>query len=107
MEIMNSSRIFLVLIAAVGYALASILMKLAATSHTHAMLGVIIAVFAMTAVAEIVLLKNTDLSKAYIAIIAMETLMVLAVAIWLGERLGTRDVIGALMVLGGTLMVSH
>lgn len=88
------------------YAGASILMKLSAHSGNLTLLALIIGLLALTAVSEIMLLKQIDLSTAYIAIIAAETILVIGFAVAIGEHLSPREIIGGAFVIAGTLLVS-
>lgn len=96
----------LIVIAALGYAFATYLMKMAAQSGSYGVLGMIACVLICTVVAEILLLQRMHLGLAYIAIIATETLLVLGFAWVLGEGLSGRDWLGGLLVITGTLLVS-
>ena len=60
-----------------------------------------------TVFAEIALLRKVDLGLAYIAIIATESLLVLAYALWIGEGLSVREWTGAGLVIVGATMVSY
>jgi drug/metabolite transporter (DMT)-like permease len=103
---LTSSRVFLILLAAAGYALAAIAMKLMAQSGTTQPMLILLALFFLVIVlAEVQLLKQMDLSNVYIAIIAAETLMVLAYAVWAGETLTAREIAGGGMVIAGTILV--
>jgi small multidrug resistance pump len=70
--------VVLVVVSALGYAIATIGMKLASTNVTAVAVGVIAAGFVAATLAEIVLLRKADLGIIYIAIIGVETLMLLA-----------------------------
>jgi drug/metabolite transporter (DMT)-like permease len=103
---LTSSRVFLIVLAAGGYALAAIAMKLMAQSGTtHAMLLALVVFFVVIVLAEVQLLRHMDLSNVYIAIIAAETVMVLAYAVWAGETLTAREIAGGGMVIAGTILV--
>lgn len=96
----------LVLFAAIGYALATWLMKLAAQSGNFALLGMIAIALLMTVTAEILLLQRMSLGPAYIAIIAAESLLVLGLAWTIGDGLSGRAVLGGVLVIAGTILVS-
>jgi small multidrug resistance pump len=99
--------LLLVVVSALGYAIATIGMKLASTSITVVALAVIVAGFVAAALAEIVLLRKADLGVIYITIIGVETLMVLAFAALIGEGPDLRTLGGAGLVLAGIALISH
>ena len=96
----------LIVVAALGYALATYLMKMAAQSGNYSVLGMIAVALILAVVAEILLLQRMHLGVAYIGIIATETLLVLGFAWMVGEGLSGRDWLGGLLVIAGTLLVS-
>jgi small multidrug resistance pump len=99
--------LLLVVVSALGYAIATIGMKLASTSITVVALAVIVAGFVAAALAEIALLRKADLGVIYITIIGVETLMVLAFAALIGEGPDLRTLGGAGLVLAGIALISH
>lgn len=101
-----SSKTALAIAAAIGYALATFLMKLTAESATVLLIAAIGGVLAVTVASEIFLLRQVDLGMAYIAIIATETLLVLAVTFVIGEPLTAREMFGGALVIAGAAMVS-
>ncbi|MCR8546316.1 5-aminolevulinate synthase [Salipiger sp. P9] len=96
----------LILGTAIGYALATVGMKLVSQGHTNP--GILLAGLGFLAafVAKILLMRRADLSVVYIAIIAAETLLVMLYASWIGEGLSLRQTLGALMVLAGLAVVA-
>jgi hypothetical protein len=104
--ILSTNRVILILVAAFGYSVATILMKLSAQSGSGLILAAIAMVLLGTALTEIVLLRQVDLGLAYIAILATETLIVVGFAAAIGEGLSTRDMVGGAMVLLGAMIVS-
>ena len=95
----------LIVIAALGYALATYLMKLAAQSNNYAFMGMIAFALLFAVVAEILLLRRMELGIAYIGIIATETLLVLIATWFVGEGLSNRELLGAVLVVAGSLLV--
>ncbi len=96
----------LVCITALGYAMATLGMKLCAgASPTSGSLliglGLICAIFA-----EIALLRVSSLSAVYITIVAAETLLVFAFAASFGEMLTLRQTGGAVLVVLGLVAIS-
>lgn len=96
----------LILFAAIGYALATYLMKLSAQSVNFALLGMIGFALAVSVVAEILLLQRMTLGVAYLSIIAAESLLVLGLAWTIGDGLSHRAVFGGVLVVAGTMLVS-
>ena len=96
----------LILAAALGYAVATYLMKMAANSGNYAFLAMIAFALLIAVVAEILVLQRMHLGVAYIGIIATETLLVLVLAWIVGEGLSGKDYLGAVLVIAGSLLVS-
>jgi len=96
----------LILIAALGYAIATYLMKMAAHSGNYTFLGIIAFALLFSVIAEILVLQRMELGVAYICIIAAETLLVLALAWSLGEGLSNREVLGGALVVIGSMLVT-
>ena len=101
-----SNKTALALIAALGYALATFLMKLAAGTPSMVLLAFLAIILMGTVSAEIFLLRQVDLGLAYIAIIATETLLVLCYAFAIGEGLSGRELLGGVFVIAGVALVS-
>lgn len=107
MALFQPGTLVLVIVAALGYSVATIGMKMGATALTGAAVAVILAGFIAATLSEVVLLKSADLGIVYITIIGVETLVVLTYAWWIGEGLSLRQLGGAGMVIAGLAMVSH
>jgi multidrug transporter EmrE-like cation transporter len=91
--------------AAVGYGLATIGMKLA-SGHWTMLAGVLILLGFFAAMqSEILLMRNMELGVLYLVIIAAETLIVLGYAFAIGEGLNLRESLGGLMIFAGLLVV--
>jgi drug/metabolite transporter (DMT)-like permease len=101
-----SNKIFLALIAAMGYALATVAMKVSSVTLSLPIVLGLVLVLAAAVVAEITLLRQMHLGLAYIAIIATETLIVLGFAIFIGEGLSLKQLFGGAFVFLGIAMVS-
>lgn len=99
--------LFLIFTAALAYAVATAGIKMASTLVSPPALLLIGAGFTLATLAEIVLLRQASLGVIYIAIITVETLMVLTLAAMLGEGLTPRQMIGAGLVLAGILIVGE
>lgn len=106
MEAILSNKLFLALIAALGYALATVAMKASSVTLSLPIVLGLVVVLAAAVVAEITLLRHMHLGLAYIAIIATETLIILGFAIYIGEGLSLKQVFGGVFVVLGIAMVS-
>ena len=96
-----------VVIAALGYAVATIGMKLASGNWTILAFALLILGFFAATQSEVILMREVDLGVLYLFIIAVETLIVLTYAWAIGEGLGPRDAMGGAMVLAGLAVISH
>ena len=96
----------LILLTALGYVVATVGMKSASVGWLvpGAVLGV--AGFAAAFAAEVVLMRQTHLSVLYIAILGVETILILALAFGLGEGFTTRQAAGAVLVVAGLVVVA-
>lgn len=101
-----SNKTLLAITAGVGYAVATLLMKIASESTTLFVLSAIALMLTAVVTAEILLLRQVDLGIAYIAIIATETLLVLAATYFVGQPLSTRELAGGALVVTGVVIVS-
>jgi drug/metabolite transporter (DMT)-like permease len=98
--------LFLITLCALGYAVATVAMKMASDTP-HIIIYAAIAACLVAAVAgEVLLLQRTHLGIAYIAILGVETVIVLLVAAFMGEGLSGREVAGGLIVLVGAGVLS-
>ncbi|MCA0920973.1 5-aminolevulinate synthase [Pseudooceanicola nanhaiensis] len=98
----------LIFLTALGYALATAGIKL--TSDGAPGLFPLLAIttgFLIATVSEVLLLRGTELSTAYLLIVAAETILVLAFALSLGDSLSPRQVLGGLAVIIGMVLVAH
>ncbi len=106
MGVILARPVLLVVLCAISYAVATFAMKEA--SHApHPLLFVVIALcLAVAALTEIVLLRQVNLSMAYILILAAESLLIVSFAGMIGEGFGPREMAGATLVLVGTVILS-
>ena len=107
MQSLSGDKTLLTIVAALGYGLATILMKILSDRVDLILAVMLVIVLAITVFAEIALLRKVDLGLAYIAIIATESLLVLGYAFWVGEGLSGREWLGAGFVIMGATMVSY
>lgn len=96
----------LVAVAALGYAIATVGMKLASNTVTVFAVGIVVLGFVAATLAEISLLRKADLGVIYITIIGAETLFVLSFAALIGEGPDLRTLTGAVFVVAGIAIVS-
>jgi len=96
-----------VVVAALGYALATIGMKMASGNWTLLALALLVLGFYAATHAEMTLMRNIDLSVLYLIIIGLETVVVLAYAFLIGEGLGPREALGGFLVLAGMAVIAH
>jgi small multidrug resistance pump len=101
-----SNKTALAIIAGIGYAVATLMMKMAAENTTALIVGSIFLILAVVVVAEILLLRQIDLGVAYIAIMATETLLVLAATYFVGQPLSFKELTGGAFVVLGVALVS-
>lgn len=105
MDILDTRLMILALMAAVGYGLATIGMKLA-SGHWTMLAGILILLGFFAAMhAEITLMRDVELGVLYLVIIAAETLIVLGYAFAIGEGLNLRESLGGVMILAGLMVV--
>ena len=102
-----NEKTFLILIAATGYGVATILIKSLSDGISLGLSTGLALVLLVTVVAEVALLKKIDLGLAYVAIIATETLLVLGYAYFVDEGLSGHAQIGAMFVIVGAILVGH
>lgn len=107
MELLDLRLGVLALLAAAGYGVATIGMKLASETWTGMAMGLILIGFMAATQAEIILMRGMTLSVLYFIIIALETLIVLSFAYSIGEGLSPREAMGGVLILSGLLIVSQ
>jgi len=91
----------LAIMTAGGYAVATIGLKLASDGHYTPATPLILTGFIAAIFAEIMLLRQFDLSMIYIMIIALETLLIVGFAVCIGELPSTSQMLGGALVLCG------
>lgn len=109
-EIASNSHILrwigIIVIAALGYTVATVGMKFAALDSYPIALVLIVAGFILATVAEVFLLRRGDLTVVYVTIIGIETLMILGAAAMMGEIVDLRRLVGAGCVVVGIALCS-
>lgn len=96
-----------VALAALGYAVATIGMKLASGNWSLLSFALLLLGFYAATHAEVTLMRDVDLGVLYLFVIAVETIVVLGYAWIIGEGLGPRDALGGVLVLAGLAVISH
>ncbi|MGY6548495.1 MAG: 5-aminolevulinate synthase [Roseinatronobacter sp.] len=96
----------IIILAALGYTVATVGLKLAADRSYMLASGLIIAGFALVVVTEIFLMRRADMTLVYITIIGIETLMILAAGAYMGEIVDIRRILGAGLVVAGIALAS-
>ncbi|WP_371223276.1 5-aminolevulinate synthase [Roseovarius sp. 2305UL8-3] len=105
MDLLDTRLMILALMAAMGYGLATIGMKLASGHWTMLAGGLILLGFFAAMQSEIILMRGVELGVLYLVIIAAETLIVLGYAFAIGEGLSLRESFGALLIFAGIAVV--
>ncbi|MBW6418646.1 5-aminolevulinate synthase [Celeribacter sp. PS-C1] len=101
--------VFLVLVGA-GYALATVGMKLVASSGAMPSsfgLCLIVAGLLAAIIFEIILLRQAPVSQLYLIVIAVETAIVLSFACLIGEQITPRLALGMGFIFVGLATVAH
>ncbi len=99
------AAVVLMTVAALGYALATLGMKLAAGEISALALALVVAGLAGATLSEIALLRGSNLAVIYLGIIACESLLVLSLAVFMGDRLDGAQMVGGVLVLGGFALI--
>ncbi|MFB9570721.1 hypothetical protein ACFFRS_27475, partial [Saccharopolyspora hordei] len=95
-----------IILAALGYTIATVGMKLAADRSYSLAAVLIIAGFVLVVVTEVFLLRRASMTVVYITIIGAETLMILVAGAMMGEIIDFRRVMGACCVVVGIALAS-
>jgi len=107
MDILDTRLLGLAIIAAMGYGIATIGMKIASGHWSLVAITLIAIGFVAATQAEIVLMRGVTLGALYLIIIALETLIVLTYAYYIGEGLSAQDIGGGVLIFLGLAIVSH
>lgn len=102
-----ATTVALMTLTAIGYAVATLGMKLAADQFSTLALALMAAGLTGAAFAEVALLRQASLPVIYLGIIGFETLLVLCIAAAIGDVLSLQQLSGALLVLLGMVLVTH
>jgi len=96
----------IIVIAALGYTVATLGMKFAALGSYPVATALVVSGIVLATLAEVYLLKRADLTVVYVTIIGTETLMILVAAAFLGEIVDLRRMLGAGCVVVGIALCS-
>ena len=105
-SLLQPANIMLILIAGIGYSTATIGMKMGSSALTALAILVMAIGFSGAIFGDIALLRVTDLGPVYIAIIGIESLIVMLYAWYIGEVMSLRQISGASMVIFGLMLVN-
>jgi drug/metabolite transporter (DMT)-like permease len=95
----------LILLSALGYAGATVVMARFGSQGVVSLVPVVAVALLLAVLAEIAALRHLPIAIVYLAILGIETLLVLAAATWLGQSVGPREVVGAVLILSGALVL--
>lgn len=98
--------IVILVLAALGYTVATVGLKLAADRSYSLAAVLIIAGFLLVIVTEVFLLRRADMTVVYVTIIGVETIMILAAGAMMGEVVDMRRILGAGCVVAGIALAS-
>lgn len=107
LSLLQPANLILILVAALGYSAATIGMKMGSSALTGLAVLVMAIGLAAAIFGEMALLRGTNLGPVYIAIIGVESLIVMLYAWYIGETMTLRQISGAGLVVVGLMMVNH
>jgi small multidrug resistance pump len=96
----------MVLISALGYAGATLVMARMGAGHAPILFTLVGAAMGLAVLAEIAALRHLPIGVVYLSILGLEALLILAAATCLGHRPGLTEIVGASLVLAGTAMLA-
>lgn len=105
MDSLLSKPIHLIGLSSLCYVIATVAMKQAASGAGLAAFLVLAACLAGAAAFEILTLRLITLGGTYLAILAVETLLILGLAAAIGEGLSPREIAGAAFVMVGAVIL--
>ncbi|WP_133117357.1 hypothetical protein [Paramylibacter kogurei] len=97
--------VFLIALSALGYALATLAMKHMADTPSIWPLIFIIGFFALAILFEVIVLRQENLAFTYVAILALEAMLVVVISVFIGETLSMREITGGVIVLIGAAIL--
>jgi small multidrug resistance pump len=105
--LLQPANIALILTAALGYSAATIGMKMGSSALTGLAILVMTLGFVAAIFGELTVLRSANLGPIYIAIIGVESLIVMLYAWYIGEAMSLRQISGASLVIFGLVLVSN
>lgn len=107
LSLLQPVNIALILTAALGYSAATIGMKMGSSTLTGLAVLVMAIGLAAAVFSEITVLRGANLGPVYIAIIGLESLIVMIYAWYIGEAMTWRQISGAGLVVFGLILVNE
>lgn len=107
MSLLQPANIALILVAAMGYSAATIGMKMGSSALTGIAILVMVIGLGAAIMGEMAVLRSANLGPIYIAIIGVESLIVMLYAWYIGEAMAPRQICGATLVLMGLVLVNN
>lgn len=105
MTLSLDNPLLLIPVSALGYALATVAMKGMAGNPSALMLIAIATLFAVAIGVEILVLRKQGIAFTYVAILALEALVLIAIALAFGETMQPREWLGAGVILLGVALL--
>ena len=106
METLLSKPMHLIGLTSFFYVVATVAMKHMASGAGLAALALLAACLAAGALFEILTFQRAPMGGAYVAILGVETLLIVGIATAIGEGLSPREMAGAALVIGGTAILA-
>ncbi len=102
----TASATALIMMSALGYAGATVVMARFSSNYAPVLVAIIGMALLLAVLAEIAALRHLPISIVYLMILGLETLLILVAATWFGQSLGTAELLGAAMILTGTVLLA-
>lgn len=96
----------MILVSALGYAGATVVMARFGSGLAPVPVLLVGAALVLAVGSEIVALRQLPIGIVYLAILGLETVLVLVAAACLGEALGLRELVGGALVLTGAVLLA-
>lgn len=106
-SLLQPANIALILMAALGYSAATIGMKMGSSAVSGLAILIILFGLATAVFCEITVFRRIDLAPIYIAIIGVESLIVMTYAWYIGEAMTLRQISGAVLIVFGLVLVNN
>lgn len=106
MESLFTKPMHLIGMTSLCYVLATVAMKQVASGAGLAAIAMLAACLAAGAAFEVLTFQRASVGSAYVAILGVESLLIIAFAVAIGEGLTAREAAGVVLVIGGTAILS-